>query len=78
MYPKTVGRSLQEIEKIFNQSHTFSAWKIGNDVGKKMLKEVVGKSNDLEVTLLSSISFYLDGLCANYLLDKTDSRRKEF
>jgi hypothetical protein len=52
MYPETVGRSLEEIEEIFNQGHTFSAWKIGKDVGKKTLKEVVEKSKDLEVTLL--------------------------
>ena len=53
MYLEIVGRSLEEVEEIFNQfqGHTFSAWKIGKD-GKKMLKEVVGKSKDLEVTLL--------------------------
>ena len=51
MYPETVGRSLEEVEEIFNQGHTFSAWEIGKDVGKKTLKEVVGKSKDLEVTL---------------------------
>ena len=39
MYPETVGRSLEEVEEIFNQGHTFSAWKIGKDVGKKMQKE---------------------------------------
>ena len=50
MYPETVGRSLEEVEEIFNQGHTFSAWKIGKDVGKKMSKEVVRKSKDLEVT----------------------------
>ena len=35
MYPETVGRSLEEVEEIFKQGHTFSAWKIGKDVGKK-------------------------------------------
>ena len=51
MYPETVGRSLEEVEEIFKQGHVFSAWKIGKDVGKKTLEEVVEKSKDLEVTL---------------------------
>jgi hypothetical protein len=49
MYPETVGRTLEEVEEIFNQGHTFTAWKIGKDVGKKTLKEVVEKSEDLQV-----------------------------
>jgi hypothetical protein len=44
MYPETVGRSLEEVEEIFNQGHAFSAWKIRKDVGKKTFKEVVGVS----------------------------------
>ena len=67
MYPETVGRSLEEVEEIFSQGHTFSAWKIGKDVGKKTLKEVVEKSKDLEVTFSK---FYISTLYANYLLDK--------
>ena len=51
MYPETVGRSLEEVEEIFNQGHTFTAWKIGKNVGKKTLKEVVEKSKTLPVTL---------------------------
>ena len=47
MYPETVGRTLEEVEEIFNQGHTFSAWKIGKDVGKKTLNEVVEKSKGL-------------------------------
>ena len=57
MYPETVGRSLEEVEEIFNQGHTFSAWKIGKDVGKKTLKDVVEKSKDIEVTHLKFIIF---------------------
>ena len=49
MYPETAGRSLEEVEEIFNQGHTFAAWKIGKDVGKKTLQEVIEKSKDLEV-----------------------------
>ncbi|KAF9004361.1 general substrate transporter [Cyathus striatus] len=47
MYPETVGRSLEEVEEIFKQGHTFTAWKIGKDVGKKTLQEVVDKSKQL-------------------------------
>lgn len=47
MYPETVGRSLEEIEDIFQQGHAFSAWKIGKDVGKKTLEEVIAKSKHL-------------------------------
>ncbi|KDR84667.1 hypothetical protein GALMADRAFT_111906 [Galerina marginata CBS 339.88] len=47
MFPETVGRSLEEIEEIFQQGHTFTAWKIGRNVGKKTLAEVIEKSNDL-------------------------------
>lgn len=50
MYPETVGRTLEEVEEIFNQGHTFTAWKIGKNVGKKTLEEVVEKSKDLQVT----------------------------
>jgi sugar porter (SP) family MFS transporter len=49
MYPETVGRSLEEVEEIFNEGHTFAAWKIGKNVGKKTLKEVVEKSRDLQI-----------------------------
>ena len=40
MYPETVGRSLEEVEEIFSQGHTFTGWKIGKNVGMKTLKEV--------------------------------------
>lgn len=47
MFPETVGRSLEEVEEIFQQGHTFAAWKIGKDVGKKTLAEVVARSQNL-------------------------------
>jgi len=47
MFPETVGRSLEEVEEIFQQGHTFTAWKIGKDVGKKTLAEVVHKSKNI-------------------------------
>ena len=61
MYPETVGRTLEEVEEIFNQGHTFTAWKIGKDVGKKTLKEVVEKSKDLQVNFVLKF-FYLENL----------------
>ena len=50
MYPETVSRSLEEVEEIFSQGHTLTAWKIGKIVCKKTLKEVVEKSKNLPVT----------------------------
>ncbi|KAF9456658.1 general substrate transporter [Collybia nuda] len=47
MFPETVGRSLEEVEEIFQQGHVFTAWKIGKDVGKKTLAEVVHNSKTL-------------------------------
>jgi len=47
MFPETVGRSLEEVEEIFQQGHVFTAWKIGKHVGKKTLAEVVEKSKEL-------------------------------
>ena len=47
MYPETVGRSLEEVEEIFKQGHTFSAWKIEKDVGKKTLKDVLPETKEL-------------------------------
>lgn len=49
MFPETVGRSLEEVEDIFKQGHTFTAWKIGKDVGRKTLAEVVEKTKEIEV-----------------------------
>ncbi|PVG01236.1 general substrate transporter [Serendipita vermifera] len=42
MFPETAGRTLEEVEEIFNQGHVFTAWKIKRDVGKKTLQEVKG------------------------------------
>ncbi|KAF7760096.1 hypothetical protein Agabi119p4_10772 [Agaricus bisporus var. burnettii] len=46
MFPETVGRSLEEVEEIFQQGHVFTAWRIGRDVGKKTMEEVVGQKSD--------------------------------
>jgi Sugar (and other) transporter len=62
MYPETVGRSLEEVEEIFGQGHTFTAWMIGKDVGKKTLKEVVEKSRDLPVIFVFKKNIYLSAV----------------
>ena len=36
-----------EVEEIFSQGHTFTAWKIGKNVGMKTLKEVVENLKNL-------------------------------
>lgn len=41
--PQTKGRTLEEIEDVFAVGHTFTAWKVGKDVGKKTIEEVVGR-----------------------------------
>ena len=40
MYPETKGRTLEEIEDVFAQGHTFTAWRIKPTVGLKTLEEV--------------------------------------
>lgn len=49
MFPETVGRTLEEVEEIFQQGHVFTAWKIGTEVGKKTLAEVTQKAKELPV-----------------------------
>ncbi|GAA5860901.1 hypothetical protein JCM8547_003883 [Rhodosporidiobolus lusitaniae] len=40
MFPETKGRSLEEMEDVFNSGHAFSAWRLGSDVGKKNLADL--------------------------------------
>ena len=39
-FPETAGRTLEEIEEVFAQGHTFTAWKIKRHVGQKTLEQV--------------------------------------
>ncbi|KAG5339837.1 hypothetical protein C0989_003346 [Termitomyces sp. Mn162] len=41
MFPETVGRTLEEVEEIFQQGHVFTAWKIGREVGRKTVEDVI-------------------------------------
>jgi sugar porter (SP) family MFS transporter len=46
MYPETVGRTLEEVEEIFQQGNVFTAWRIDKNVGKKTIEEVVHATNN--------------------------------
>jgi sugar porter (SP) family MFS transporter len=48
MFPETAGRTLEEIEDVFGQGHTFSAWKIDRTVGKKTLQEAVKQRKEVD------------------------------
>jgi len=48
MYPETKGRTLEEIETVFEQGHTFSAWKIDTNVGKRTLQDVIGDKSKVD------------------------------
>lgn len=52
MFPETVGRTLEEVEDIFQQGHVLTAWKIGKDVGKKSLAEVTQHAKEVTVRSL--------------------------
>jgi len=40
MFPETKGRTIEEMEEIFAAGHVFTAWKLGNDIGRHNLEEV--------------------------------------
>ena len=40
MFPETVGRTLEEVEEIFESGHAFAPWKLGRNVGKRTLGEI--------------------------------------
>ncbi|KAJ3730539.1 general substrate transporter [Lentinula raphanica] len=46
MFPETVGRTLEEVEDIFNEGHVFAPWKIGKHTGKKTLADVAGQTKE--------------------------------
>lgn len=45
-FPETAQRTLEEIEEVFNQGHAFAAWKVGKDVGKKTLQDVLADKGE--------------------------------
>ncbi|GAA6001643.1 sugar porter family MFS transporter [Rhodotorula paludigena] len=40
MFPETKGRTLEEMEEVFNTGNVFTAWRIPKDVGKKTLADL--------------------------------------
>ena len=45
-FPETAGRTLEEIEAVFEQENVFTAWRIPRDVGKKTLRDIVAQQKD--------------------------------
>jgi Sugar (and other) transporter len=41
MFPETAGRTLEEVDEIFGQGQTFTAWRVDRSVGRKTLEQVV-------------------------------------
>ncbi|KIK95552.1 hypothetical protein PAXRUDRAFT_32925 [Paxillus rubicundulus Ve08.2h10] len=46
-FPETARHTLEEIEEVFSQGHTFSAWAVSRDIGKRNLEDLVkGRADD--------------------------------
>jgi hypothetical protein len=41
MFPETAGRTLEEIEGIFEMGHTYTAWQVDRRAGLRALEQVV-------------------------------------
>ncbi|KAI0292625.1 general substrate transporter [Multifurca ochricompacta] len=39
MFPETAGCTLEEVEEVFVQGHTFTAWRVDRSVGRKTLEQ---------------------------------------
>jgi hypothetical protein len=46
MFPETAGRTLEEVEAIFEKGHTYTAWKVDRSVGLRTLERVVELKDD--------------------------------
>ncbi|KAF8837082.1 general substrate transporter [Paxillus ammoniavirescens] len=46
-FPETAQHTLEEIEEVFSQGHTFSAWAISREVGKRNSEDLIeGRADD--------------------------------
>jgi len=45
-FPETAQRTLEEIEAVFAEGHTFTAWRISRDVGKKYLPDDINAKDN--------------------------------
>jgi hypothetical protein len=41
MFPETAGRTLEEVEAIFEKGQTFTAWRVDRSVGLRTFEQVV-------------------------------------
>ena len=46
MFPETAGRTLEEVEAIFEKGHTWTAWQVDRSVGLRALEHVVELKDD--------------------------------
>ena len=51
-FPETAGRTLEEVEAVFEQGHIFTAWKVKKDVGRQTLEDVISHQKDVVVGTL--------------------------
>ncbi|GAA5878400.1 hypothetical protein JCM8547_007908 [Rhodosporidiobolus lusitaniae] len=50
MFIETRGRTLEEMEEVFNSGDAFAAWRVGKDVGKKSLADLEASNARIEAT----------------------------
>jgi len=48
MFPETAGRTLEEVEAIFEKGHTFTAWRVDRSVGLRTFEQVVELKDYIE------------------------------
>jgi hypothetical protein len=68
MFPETAGRTLEEVEAIFEKGHTWTAWRVDRSVGLRALEHVVELKDDFICThhppcsSVSDVSLFSKGL----------------
>jgi len=69
MFPETAGRTLEEVEEIFAQGYTLTAWRVDRSVGRRTLKQVV-ELRDRFVPATSCTRPSVSGLSLSHSLRK--------
>ena len=78
MYPETVGRSLEEVEEIFQQGHVFSAWAIGRNIGVKTLDQVVSDNVSIHSCIERDTTFIILFSAQRLAFTRRRKGRKEY
>ena len=78
MYPETVGRSLEEVEEIFQQGHVFSAWAIGRNIGVKTLDQVVSDNVSIHSCIERDTAFIILFSAQRLAFTRRRKGRKEY